>query len=220
MTQWRISRRRGICSACERPFEDGERHVSTLRVTPEGLERNEVCEAWWERDTERSASDACRAACLAREEPLAGGANDASAEPLFWWFTRHSAERRKTVQLDLESLERLFLELEGREEEALRELRYVLCLLLLRKRRVKVENVLRDEDGESFVVRRPRREARYRVHVFDFGPDRVAELRSQLQALFDGEELGEGLALAGAQAPEPAGEAPEGADAAGDSPAD
>ena len=40
-------------------------------------------------------------------------------------------EARKTVQLDLDSLDRLFLQLEGRPEREVRELRYVLCLLLM-----------------------------------------------------------------------------------------
>ena len=92
------------------------------------------------------------------------------------------------MALDLESLEKLFLQLEGRSERAVRELRYLLCLLLMRKRRLKVERVERGADGESFLVKRPRRDARHRVFVFDFDEQRMTELREQLQAIFDGAE--------------------------------
>ena len=92
------------------------------------------------------------------------------------------------MQLDLASLEELFVRLEGREESAVRELRYVLCLLLMRKRRLKLERLVRDAEGECFLVKRPRHDPRYRVFVFDFAPERVAELRAELQDIFEGAE--------------------------------
>ncbi len=186
MAQWKIRRRAGTCSACERPFEEGERLVSTLRVSQEGLERAECCVGWWEGRSEGSADENCAQACRQRAEQ--GSA--ATADDLFWWYSRHSANRRRTLQLDLESLERLFLELEGRREQPVRELRYVLCLLLMRKRRLKVVKIERDAEGETFVVRRPRHEQHYHVHVFDFTSERLDEVRVQLQSIFDG---GEGL---------------------------
>lgn len=116
-------------------------------------------------------------------------------EPLFWWVTRHEVAKKKTVQLDMESLAALFVQLEGREELQVRELRYVLCLLLMRKRRVKVEKVLRENGEESFVVKRPRDDQRYKVYVYDFEPERLDEVRAQLQAVFDGAEGPHGIRL-------------------------
>lgn len=131
--------------------------------------------------------------------------------PVFWWYTRYQAEtKKKTLQLDLAALEQIFVSLEGREEIPVRELRYLLCLILMRKRRVKLQKLERSPEGESFLVKRPRREQLFRVFVFDFSPERIAELRTQLQALFDGADLEAGLA-AGSQ--EEAGEGDEGAEA-------
>ena len=175
-TTWSIARRQGTCSDTGRSFEDGERHVSFLEVREGQLERSDVSlDAWRARRAAIEAGDA--------------------AEPLFHWFTRHEEQRKKTVQLDLESLDRLFVELEGREELAVRELRYVLCLLLMRKRRAKVEKVLREGEDESFVVKRPRDEQRYKVYVYDFEPERRDEVRAQLQAVFDGAEGPHGIRL-------------------------
>ncbi len=173
---WTISRRQGRCAETERDFEEGERHISLLTVIEGALQRADLSVGAW---------DSLQARIEAGE----------AAPPLFHWFTRHHVERKKTVQLDLESLDRLFLELEGRDELQVRELRYVLCLLLMRKRRVKVEKVLREGDEEAFIVKRPRDDRRYKVFVYDFEADRLDEVRAQLQAVFDGAEGPHGIRL-------------------------
>lgn len=161
MAEWKIHRRHGECSGCQRRFEDGERHASSLRFDAEqALLREDLCAQCWS----------------AAEE----------SDFLFWWSTRFAESRKTTVQLDLGSLERLFLELEGREEETLRELRYLLCLLLMRKRRLKLVKVQRGADGERLILRRPRRQEELGVWVFDFTPDRMEELRGRLQEVLDG----------------------------------
>lgn len=177
-TTWSISRRTGTCAASGRAFEDGERHVSLLRVAEGVLERVDLSMEAWREEQERIAAE--------------GG-----DEPLLFWTTRHAAEARKTVQLDLDSLDRLFLQLEGRPEREVRELRYVLCLLLMRKRRVKVERVVRKDGEESFLVKRPRDDQRYTVYVYDFEPEQLDALRAQLQAVFDGAEGPHGVRLVG-----------------------
>ncbi len=191
MAQWKIERRQGACTACEREFADGERHASQLYTGEDGaLARKDLCDTCWRKV---QAAQAAREAELAEAGP---DSDDGPYEGLFYWYTRHQVRQRQTVQLDLASLERLFVELEGREELKVRELRYVLCLLLMRKRRVKLERVIRDGENESFRVKRPRVEERYLVHVFDFDAERVAEIRAELQAIFDGADGEEGISLA------------------------
>lgn len=130
-----------------------------------------------------------RGDALVREDRCVGCWNSSStSEWLFWWRTRHSAEKRRGVQLNLEALEQLFLHLEGKGEQKLRELRYVLCLILLRKRRLKIRQIVRGEEGESFLVYRPRQTESLSVFVFDFTPERIDQLRAELQHIFDGAE--------------------------------
>lgn len=205
MGDWKFERRHGACGTCEKAFEEGERHASTLCVRDEALVREDLCQSCWGRRRAAQAEDA--------------------PDDLFWWFTRHSVDRKsRAVALDMDSLEKLFLQLEGREETAIRELRYVLCLLLMRKRRLKVERILREGDSESFIVKRPRRDARYQVYVFDFTEERMSEIRDQLRAIFDGVESEHGLDLPidsgddaaaddeGDDDPRPASDAPENGD--------
>lgn len=175
MAEWKFRRRQDGCDLCQRAFDEGQRYVSALRVEDESIARQDVCIGCWrDRDEARRASE-----------------SGADAAELFFWFTRHRAEKRRTLQLDLGSLEALFLKLEDRTETAARELRFVLCLLLMRKRRLKLERVVRDEDGEAMLVRRPRRKETSRVYVFDFTPERLAELKGELQEVFEGADEGD-----------------------------
>ena len=172
--KWTIGRRQPVCAASGRPFDDGERHVSLVEVAEGELRRSDLSLGAWQA-RERSGA-----------EP-----------PLFWWMTRHRVNPSRTVQLDLEGLEELFQRLEGRPETPVRELRYLLCLLLMRKRRLSIDRIERGPEGERMIVKRPRRDERYEVFVYDFEPARMEELRAELQAIFDGAEGSEGVRLDG-----------------------
>lgn len=76
--------------------------------------------------------------------------------------------------------------------EQLQQLRYLLSLLLVRKRRLMLVRAVRRADGEALVLRRPRRKETVEVRAFDLEPERMDELRAQLQRLFEGEALREG----------------------------
>jgi len=169
--EWKFQGRRAACSACTEAYSEDQRHVSVLAIAGEELTREDVCLACWEKR--------------------------APAEDLFFWFTRHRVDRRR-MHLDLETLEQLFVQLDGRHERKVRELRYVLCLLLMRKRRLKLVRVERGGDGESLVVKRPRRTDVHEVFVFDFSPERLGELRHELIEIFEGSEPGQWGASAAA----------------------
>ena len=109
---------------------------------------------------------------------------------------RHRWQARVT-ELDETQLEALFVALEGRNELRVRELRFLLCLLLMRKRRLSIDRIERGPEGERMIVKRPRRDERYEVFVYDFTPERMEELRAELQAIFDGAEGPEGVRLDG-----------------------
>lgn len=183
---WKITRRQGVCSGCEGSFEDGETHFSRIRIVGDELVREDLHKGCFEVPEDDPAEGST--------EDSSGGAEDGAASdsgtadrPLFWWRTKFEVHApKKGLRLDLESLEALFMGLEGREERGVRELRYVLCLLLMRKRRVKVLKVNRSAEGESFTVKRPRRDEKLCVWVYDFEPERMDELRAELIAIFDG----------------------------------
>ena len=170
MSEWKFRRRTGACTGCNSVFEDGARHVSLLSVAQELLAREDLCLVCWQGRAKQAA------------EP-------AQAEHLVYWFTRHRAGKRG-MQLDLPTLEAVFLRLEGRTEPKLAEVRYLLCLLLMRKKRLKIDRIVRGEgqQGESMLVHRPRRKEALRVWVYDFTPERMEALKGDLLSLFEGAE--------------------------------
>lgn len=161
MVEWKIRRRHQQCSRCEATFDDGTRFVSLLGIDEEeDLLREDLCLHCWE-----------------------------GADPeglVFFWLTRYRENRTKSLQLDLESLERLFLELEGREQEKLRELRYLISLLLMRKRKLKLVRVARGGGKERLILRRPRRSEELEVFVYDFTAEKLEEMRVRLQEVLEG----------------------------------
>ena len=165
MSDWKLGRRRGGCSDCERDFLDGEPHHSILVIEAAEIGRVDVCrECFGGREIEDS---------------------------VLWWRTKHRVQEKQGVQLDLESIQALFGALGEREETGWLELRYLLCLILMRKRRLKVTGVKREGDAEFFVVKKPRVEGEERVRVFDFTPERQSQLRETLAAIFEGADLDE-----------------------------
>jgi hypothetical protein len=197
MSHWKLGRRHPACLRCQRPFGEGEAHYSVLAASVDSLERLDLCHACWPAEQQTGA---------------AGRA---------WWRARRPLGQRRGLAVDLEGLEALFHALAEASEERLRELRYVLSLLLLRKRRLfLVRATLRalpgsDQRGEFLVVRRPRRkEEEFFVQVYDLGAGRMESLRADLERLFEGAGLDD-LAAA-PQAEGPAGGAAPGESALAD----
>ena len=171
MADWKLKQRRDGCTRCERPFAEDEPLFSLLSFQSEELSREDVCRA-----------------CF-------GGLRAAAGDDLIFWRSRHRVGK-KAYAVDFEALEGLFLALEGREEPALRELRYLLALLLMRKKRVKLVRTARRDDGEAMLLRRPRRTEELVVYVFDLPPERAQVLRDKLRAIFEGAEVAELLGAA------------------------
>jgi hypothetical protein len=165
-SEWKFRGREGCCSSCKAEFPEGQRHASVLAVVADEVRREDLCPS-----------------CFDARSP---------ASELFYWFTRRAAGARGLV-LDLVMLEQLFLRLEGHAQQPVRELRFLVALLLMRKRRLKLARVSRGATGEAMILRRPRRKEGFEVQVFDFGPERLAELRGTLVELLGGADPSLGL---------------------------
>ncbi len=160
MSEWRIHHYQARCSTCGRSFEEGEAFFSLLFLEPEALRREDLCQG-----------------CLG---PPGAGAG------LVFWRRRHRPDRRRGLAVDFEALEELFLALDGRSEERLAEIRYLLALLLLRKKRLKLVGVRRADSGETLSVRRPRRAEEFEVRVFELDSERARGLQGELSRIFEG----------------------------------
>jgi hypothetical protein len=205
MNDWKYSRRTGLCSACTRAFAEQEQLFSLLRMHDGALVREDRCPA-------------CFGAARAAEFEASGG--------LAYWRTRFAPGGG--LRLDLDALEALFLTVIGREADGaanevardrVGELCYLLGLLLLRKRRLKLKRIApaTGAQREKLVVNRPRRPQEYEIAVYDLTPERQAELRDELKRIFEGAELAqllEGAAIGAATSAGASAEAAAGAETA------
>jgi hypothetical protein len=147
------------CAATGRELAEGELIFSTLAVEGAQVKRQDYAAQAWNGPPEGVVG---------------------------WWKSRIPVkEARKAPLAPSDVLLNMFRELEGREPQA--DLRYVLALLLVRRRLVRLEESETDEFGaEWLVVYCPRDDLTDRVQVTDPSPARTAEIERQLAALLDG----------------------------------
>jgi hypothetical protein len=111
-----------------------------------------------------------------------------------YWKARRREPGRKAPTLDLVSLRVLFERLGEVEGERAQGLRYFVCLLLLRKRMLKLVDPQNDEEERAdLVVIDPKAEVSVRVSLFapEVDEERLANLKDELLAAIDETDAGE-----------------------------
>lgn len=122
MDEWTIDRSQGKCFGTDREFEPGEEYFAALVETSEGLERRDFCSDYWE---------------------------ELKPEVYCYWKTRMpTPDKKKQIFVDDEMLMAFFERLEKESEEEKINFRFVLTLILMRKRRLKYDSS-RDDNGKE-----------------------------------------------------------------------
>jgi len=159
VSDWKIDRKGTRCGACDREFEAGETFVSAI---------------WRREEGEFERRDACPA-CFDAEE----------GEPFSRWVTRRPPETRKGPLLDLSLAREFLFRLVKEDEPERRSVAFVLALLLLRKRRLKLLAQRREGDRSVLSLRAPGGDGEeIEVSAPDPGPEETAEITAELSRLF------------------------------------
>lgn len=158
MADWALHRRQGVCAACERGFAEGEAVFSMLRAQDDELQRGDLCGECFDR----------------RDE----------AQDLIWWRTTHR-EKRGGVRIDFDLVLALFEKLAERPGEGMRDLRFLLALLLVRHRRLRLTGVRVRGARELLQLRKPRTRKEYEAEVRELDAARRDELTRILGELMD-----------------------------------
>ncbi len=127
MTEWEIARSQRRCAGCETGFEELEVYHSALYERPDGFDRRDFCRRCWQ------------------------GATD---EMFSFWKTQVPAREAKPKRfVDDEVLVDFFEKLTGATEEVKVNFRYMLALVLMRKKLLKFEGTRRDGTVEVLKVK-------------------------------------------------------------------
>jgi hypothetical protein len=134
-TGYEVSRPHGKCAICGETIQPDDRFIACLRETPLGFERLDCMTACWEK--------------LDRQQIIA-----------FWKTTMPRAEAKKKIFVDDQVLCDLFERLANATEPSKLHFRFVLGLILMRKRMLVYETTRKEADREIWSMRFRGREDR------------------------------------------------------------
>ena len=161
--KYEIGRPAGTCAATGKPIQAGDKFHAALRETPTGFERLDISTDAW--------------ADFPKTDLLAS-----------WQTTMPAAEAKKKIFVDDEVLLELFERLADASEPAKLNFRFVLGLILMRKRLLIYENTRVDGEKEFWTVRRRGRDGNLDLLNPRLDEQQITEVSQQLSQILN-EEL-------------------------------
>lgn len=158
-----VPRPGGRCAASGRAIEPGEKFIAAVRETPAGMERLDVAVEHWD-------------------------AFDRTGLLAFWQTVMPRSEQKKKVFVDDEVLCTLFERLADAAEPVKVNFRFVLGLLLMRKRLVIYEDTRHEDGRDVWVVRMKGKNDKLELVDPKLDEQQVAEVSGQLGEILN-EEL-------------------------------
>jgi hypothetical protein len=127
MAEWEINKSVGQCFGTGRKMQDGEEYFATLVESEQGLARRDFCVDYWDQ-----------------QKP----------QVYCYWKTRvPSTDRKKQIFIDDDMLMAFFERLGAETEPQKVNFRFVLTLILMRKRRLKYDSSRNEADKEVWRLR-------------------------------------------------------------------
>jgi hypothetical protein len=170
MADWEVERSSGKCAASGRELAEGEEFYAVLFDRNGVLQRVDYSIESWTGPPEG-------AYC-------------------FWKSRVPVKEKKKVVWVDDDVLVNLFVRLSDEKDDLKIRFRFVLALLLMRKRLLKYEQTVRDGDREYWQMRFVRESTGGGVHLVEnpqLSDSQIDAVSAQLRAILQG-EVPEGLA--------------------------
>lgn len=159
-TDWSMPRRAEVCAACQHPFEVGESHLAAIYDCPTGYERTDVC-----------------LDCPA----------DASRTPLATWRSRRPAPSHPRSQpFDRQAIFGFFERLESSTSPQQIQFRFLLGLLLWRKKVLRLDTSSTNGAQESWEYVLVGQDRRFTVIRPDLDEAQLEDLSAQLESVLAG----------------------------------
>ena len=160
--EYDIAKSSGACSACERELAIEEEFIVALFDTAEGFRRDDFCKPCWERRS------------------------DEAAKAFSIWHSRipRPDEPKKPV-INNNILVEFFEKLDGRDEPAKINFRFVLALMLMRKKLLIYDSSDEEEGREVWTMHYRSEQASVKVVRPELDEEQIAEVGGQLGALFE-----------------------------------
>ncbi len=164
MSQWDVARCGGMCVATNRQLHEGEEHYAVLYEEGESFRREDYSlEAW-------QGPPANAYCCFKTRVPM--------------------KEKKKRLLVDDNLLVSFFCRLENDDQEVRVHFRFVLALILLRKRILKYEETLMEEGKELWAMRLVKEQTIHKVLNPRLNDEQIEKVSNQLGVILHG-DMGE-----------------------------
>jgi hypothetical protein len=159
--EYEFGRATGKCAVTQKPFQEGEQYYVVLIEEADGFVRRDYSVEGWSGPPEGSFC--------------------------FWRGRTPIKDKKGRMAVDLGVLLNLFQRLENVESRGKQHFRFVLALLLMRKRLLRLDESVREDGREFWQMRVAADQSLHRVLNPELSQEEIALLSAQLSALLSGE---------------------------------
>lgn len=161
MEQWEVERAVGVCAGTLRQLAPGEEYYAALIDTGSGFERRDYSLEYWQSN---------------------------SPEVFSFWKTRMpSPKQKKKLFVDDDVLVNFFERLADQTDSLKVNFRFVLALILMRKRRLKYEDSLHVENHEIWRMRFVRSTELHDVVNPNLDDEQIEQVSHELSSILQGQ---------------------------------
>ncbi len=164
--EYSVNKTAGQCCNCEKQLEVGVEFVATLKEASEEFLREDFCLSCWENH-----KDNCQPGMLG-----------------FWHSKVAQPQEKKKLFVDNELLINFFERLDGSEEPAKINFRFVLALILMRKKLLVYEGSSKMDDGrDTWTMHLKGSEEKHQVIDPKMDDEKISQVSEQLSEILEGE---------------------------------
>ena len=154
MADWEINRPLGQCAGTGKTIEAGQEYFAALVETTEGIERRDFCENFWQQN---NPDVYC-----------------------FWKTKMPLPNQKKKMFIDDDMLMAFFERLGTETDQEKINFRFVLTLVLMRKRKLKYDNSRTEDGKEIWQLKVTAQQRTVEVVNPNLTEDKIEELSSQV----------------------------------------
>jgi hypothetical protein len=154
MADWEIHKPQGTCAGSGNKIEPEQEYIASLIETPEGMQRKDYCVEYW---NENKPQVYC-----------------------YWKSVMPKPDQKKKLFIDDAMLMSFFERLATETDEEKLSFRFVLALILMRKRLLKYESSKNDNGNETCVLKVAGRDQTAEVINPHLTEDKIEQLSAQL----------------------------------------
>jgi hypothetical protein len=173
MSDWEVSRSNGRCVVCNAELAEGQEYFAALLEVATGFDRKDYCPGCW-------------------------GGRQPAGHFCFWKTRVPIRERKKQPLIVNTEVLMNFFERLGNQTDAMKvRFRFVLALLLMRKKLLRYEQTMRSAEVEQWQMRQVATNTLHQVENPKMDEQQIAEVSAQLSLILRGDasdELGDLLA--------------------------